>query len=262
MKGFSAALWSEAHKAYRSKMFMVTFIFFVFVAIMLALLMYAANHPELAGRSAAISEKSSRLGNGDWSSLLGFLVQTVLAIGQLGFGIVTSWVFGREYADRAAKDLLALPTTRVSIVMAKFIVVVVWNVMLAVAFFVAALFFGWIVHLSGWSVALVKQTMATYSIGGLLTLLLCTPIAFFASASRGYLLPIGLVILFLIITQLLGMGLPNVVSYFPWAIPALVSGAAGNALPQAGWANCMDLGLTSLLGLLATAFWWRWADQT
>ena len=42
----------------------------------------------------------------------------------------------------------------------------------------------------------------------LLTMLLCTPVAFFASYGRGYLPPVG----FAIVT--LGLG-----PYFPWGIP-------------------------------------------
>lgn len=262
MKGFSAALWSEGLKAWRSKVFATTFIFFAFVAIMLGLLMYVANHPALAGRSATIAEKSSRLGNGDWPSLLSFLIQAILALGQMGFGIVASWVFGREYADRVAKDILALPTSRFAIVVAKFVVVVIWNILLSVAFFAVAIVSGWALHLAGWSAELARQTLGTYTVSALLTILLCSPVAFFASASRGYLLPIGLVILFLIITQLVGMGLPGVMSYFPWAIPALCSGAAGSALPPPGLASYLVLGATAIAGFLGTTWWWRSADQT
>jgi ABC-type transport system involved in multi-copper enzyme maturation permease subunit len=43
----------------------------------------------------------------------------------IGFAFVTSWVFGREYSDRTVKDLLALPAPRSSIVLSKFIVVVI-----------------------------------------------------------------------------------------------------------------------------------------
>jgi ABC-2 type transport system permease protein len=262
MKGLSAALWSESLKVRRSKVFPVTILFFAFIAVMMGLLMFVARHPELAGRSATISAKASRIGNADWPNFLGLLVQTILALGPIGFGIVTSWVFGREYSDRVIKDILALPVPRSSIVIAKLVVVVVWNILLSLTLFVLALATGWVVHIPGWSSALAWHALLTFSISALLTMLLCPPVALIASASRGYLLPIGFVILLLIITQLTGMGMPGVMPYFPWAIPALCSGAVGSALPRPGLVSYLILILTAILGLLGTVAWWKYADQT
>jgi ABC-2 type transport system permease protein len=262
LKQVAAALWAEALKAYRSRVFLMTLLFSAFVAMMLGLLMYVANHPEIAGRSATMAMKSSRLGDGNWVSLMAFLVQAGLALGQLGFGIVTSWVFGREFVDHVAKDLLALPTTRTAIVAAKFSVVIAWNILLSVTFFVVALATGWAENLPGWSPALFRHTLAIFSSSVLLTLLLCPPVAFVAGASRGYLLPIGLSLLAMITAQLLGMGLPGLMRYFPWAIPALASGAAGASLPPATFISYAVLVSTGIAGLLATVLWWRSADQT
>ena len=69
--------------------------------------------------------------NVDWPSYLGLLVEMISALGLLGFGFIASWVFGREYSDRTVKDLLALPIPRSYIVVSKFIVIVIWSVLLA-----------------------------------------------------------------------------------------------------------------------------------
>lgn len=262
MSGLGAALWSEALKARRSKVLWITFLFFGFVAVVLALLMLVARHPDLAGGSVVVGEKASRLGKGDWPALLGFTVQTILALGPLGFGLVTSWVFGREDVDHTLKDLLALPTRRSTIVAAKFIVVVLWSAALAAFLFLLALAVGWAAGTPAWSPLLFRRTLVDFAAGALLTILLCSPVAFVASASKGYLLPIGLVLLVLILTQLLGIGVPAAMPYFPWAIPAVCSGAAAGALPPANAASYLILGITSLLGILATAAWWRRADHT
>ncbi len=261
MNNLSPALWSEALKARRSKVFLVSILFFLFVGVMMGLLTFVARHPEIAGRSATMGAKASALGKADWPSFLDLLIQTILALGSLGYGIVTSWVFGREYSDRVIKDLLALPVPRSAIVAAKFIVVAAWSVILSLSLLAAALVTGWIVGLSGWTFALAQHAFLTYSLSALLTILLCTPVAFVASASRGYLLPIGFVILVLIITQLVGMALPGLMLYFPWAIPALCSGVAGSALPPPEPVSWIVLGLTSVLGYCATVSWWNHADQ-
>jgi len=88
---------------------------------------YIQKHPEIAAKLGIIGTKATllRLGNADWSAYLGFLIQGMAAIGLIGFGFVSSWVFVREYAERTAKDILALPVSRLYIVIAKFIVVVI-----------------------------------------------------------------------------------------------------------------------------------------
>lgn len=261
MSNLSAALWSEILKTRRSKVLPVTLGFFGFVAVMMGLLMIVAKHPELAGRSATLSAKASFLKNGDWSGFITLVLQAILALGPLGYGIVTSWVFGREYADHTAKDLLALPVSRSSIVIAKFVIVVIWSVILSVVFFLVALLTAWAVSIPGWTFFLFQHAFSTFSVSVLLTIVLCTPVAFIASLSRGYLLPIGYVILVLIMTQLVGMALPGIVIYFPWIVPALCSGIAGSSLPQPQLVSYAILALTGILGLVATVVWWEMADQ-
>ena len=262
MKGLFASVWSEGLKVRKSKMFFITIVFFAFIASMMGLMMIVVHHPELAGRSAALSAKTSVLGNGDWPSFLSLLIQVILALGPIGFGMVTSWVFGREYADRVAKDLLALPVSRITIVISKFAVILIWCILLTLMLFLSGLLVGLAINIPGWSAINAQNAFIIFINSSILTLLLCTPVAFLACLSRGYLLPVGFAILTLILTNFVAIGLPNIMPYFPWAIPALYTGIAGRELPQAGAISYFILFLTSILGFIGTAAWWRFADQT
>lgn len=93
----------------------------------------------------------------------------------------------------------------------------------------------------------------------LLTILLCTRIAFFASYGRGYLPPIGFALLTLIIAQF--TGLVGLGPYFPWRIPILYATSIGGESAQLGLISYTILFLTSILGLIGTLVWWRFADQ-
>jgi len=244
-------------------MFIITIIAFAFIASMMGLLMYAAHHPEIAGRSAALSAKTSVLGNADWPSFLSLLVQIILALGAIGFGMVASWVFGREYSDRVVKDLLALPVSRITIVISKFIIIAIWCILLALTLFIVGLLIGLAINIPGWSAVNTLNAFMRFITCSILTLLLCTPVAFLACLSRGYLLPVAFAILTLILTNFVAVGLPNMLPYFPWAIPALYSGISGReALPQAGIISYFILFITCVLGFIGTAAWWHFADQT
>jgi ABC-2 type transport system permease protein len=261
MKGFYAALSTEILKARRSKMLWISMLLFVFMGLMIGLLMLISKHPEIAGKSVVINTKASLIGKADWPTYLNLLIQMVLTIGSIGSGIVTIWVFGREYTDRVVKDLLALPVSRKVFVMSKFIIIVVWSIMLLLLLFVTALFAGLIVNLDSWSPSVIKNYFIVYIVSAFLTVLLCSPVALITCLSRGYLLPIAFVFLTLIMTQFIYAAIPAIITYFPWAIPALFSGVAGSDMPHPGIISYSVLIITSGAGFLGTAAWWHFADQ-
>lgn len=261
MNGLLATLAAEFMKLRRSKILRITIVLFIFIPLMMCLMFFVQKHPEIAAKLGLIGTKATmlRLGKADWTAYLGFLTQAMAGIGLMGFGFVTSWVFGREYSDRTIKDILALPVTRSSIVISKFIVVIFWSVLLILVFLASGFVFGRMINISGWTNNVIFQQVNTYTVTSLLTILLCSPVAFLASYSRGYLLPMGFVILTLLManfTGLVGLG-----PYFPWAIPGLYSAPAGTEGMQLSIISYLILISTCIFGLAGTLLWWRFADQ-
>jgi ABC-2 type transport system permease protein len=223
--------------------------------------MFFSKHPALISSSAIMSAKTALFGQSNWPGYFVLLYQVIAMIGLIGFGFVFSWIFGREYSDLTVKDLLALPVPRYIIVLSKFITGIIWCALLAVVLFSLGLAAGAIVHLSGWSGDAVLHAGGIYSITSVLTIFLCTPVAFFACYGRGYLLPIGFIILIMIITQFIGIGMPAIAPWFPWAVPAIYCGAAGPFIPHLGAVSYIILMLTSAAGIVITMAWWRFADH-
>jgi len=261
MKHILETIMTECLKLRRSRILLFSILFFMFIPLMMGLLFFVQKHPEITAKLGIIGTKANmlRFGNADWLAYFGFLTQGIAAIGLIGFGFVTSWVFGREYSDRTVKDILALPVSRSLIVISKFLVVTFWCILLIVIYFASALIFGQLIGLPGWSGEIIGQSTYTYTVTSLLTLLLCTPVAFFASFGRGYLLPMSFVIITLLManfTGLLGLG-----PYFPWAIPGIFSVPAGTEGMQLSVVSYIILALTSIVGFAGTIAWWRYADQ-
>ncbi|RIE16942.1 ABC transporter permease [Candidatus Cryosericum septentrionale] len=260
MKNILAAIWAEGLKIRRSKMLLITILTFMLVPVLMGLMMYLAKNPELAHKFGILGAKATVLNlQADWPTYFGLLNIAIVGIGLVGFGFVTSWDFGREYSDHTAKDLLALPAPRSSIVLAKFVVVAIWCALLSLILLSSGLIAGGVVQLSGWTSETASHSVSVFAVAALLTILLCTPVAFFASLGRGYLAPVGFVILVLGISQF--MGALGFARYFPWSIPMLYTGAAGVESAQLGVISYIILFLTSILGLIGTLARWRYADQ-
>ena len=115
-----AALWAETLKARRARMPRLTLAGFALVPLMGALFMKILLDPTWAARFGALTTKAQfSAAHGDWPTYFGLLTQALAVGGSIIFSLVVIWLFGREYSDHTAKDLLALPTPRAAIVTAK-----------------------------------------------------------------------------------------------------------------------------------------------
>src|SRR5512147_2468705 len=143
MTEFSSALWIETLKMFRSKVPLVTAIGFSMAPLAGGLFMVILKDPEAAKSLGLITTKAQLLtGTADWPSLFGFLAQAVAAGGMILFSIMTIWIFGREFSDHTIKELLALPTSRETIVTAKFIVLAIWSLVITILIFGVGLIVG------------------------------------------------------------------------------------------------------------------------
>jgi ABC-2 type transport system permease protein len=260
MKNPGATFITECMKLHRSRMVWISCLLFAFIPFMICMMLYIQQHPEISDKLGIIGTKANmvQFGKIDWASYFGLLTQGVAAIGLIGFGFVTSWVFGREFSDRTAKDILALPVSRSSIVVGKLLLVVVWCILLTTTYFVSGLVFGKLWGIPGWSASQFATISGAFFGTSLLTILLCPPVAFIASWGHGYLLPLSFIILTLLManfTGLLGLG-----PVFPWAIPGLFGTASGVEGVSLIPASYVILALTSLAGIAGTLIWWVRAD--
>ncbi|MFD0661604.1 ABC transporter permease [Thermocatellispora tengchongensis] len=179
--------------------------------------------------------------------------------GLIIFGTVVTWLFGREFSDRTAKDLLALPTSRGAVVAAKFAVAAGWAVLLALWTAVLGLLAGIPLDLPGASSAVVAGGVARIVVTALLTLVLTTPFALAASAGRGYLPAVGAMFAAMFSAQViaaLGYG-----AFFPYSVPGLYAGIAGPGHDPPGPLGHLLVLAVGVAGVAATTIWWKRADH-
>jgi ABC-2 type transport system permease protein len=156
--------------------------------------------------------------------------------------------------------MLALPTSRETIVTAKFIVITIWTFALVLFVFIFGLLVGGLVSIPGWSTELLGSAVVDVLGAGLLTIAMLPFVTFIASLGHGETPAIGWAIFTVATAQIAiitGWG-----DWFPWAVPALFSGAAGPRVELLGVHGYIVVLVASILGFAATFHWWRSADQT
>ena len=259
------ALRVEYLKVRRSKTLWLTVFGFILATVIGGLFMFILKDPERARQLGIIGAKAQVLGGtADWSSFINLMLLLVSIGGLIIFGFIFVWIFGREYSDKTYYDLLSLPTSRVTIVMAKIVTAVYWSMVLILLAFVLMLGIGAVLQLPGWSSAITMHGLALLLGTGALTVLGCIPFALMASVARGYLPAVGGIFLVLILGQVInqiGYG-----QYFPWNIPMMYSGAAqalsGKTAAPLGFISYLLVILVGVIGIIITGAWWRYADQT
>ena len=257
MNVLSDMLWIETRKALRSGMPLWTALGSLFLPLGIAFLIFVSRNPEISQKLGLISAKANLLAYAgtDWQAYLSMFGQLLFAGGFILFVLTISWVFGREFVDGTLKDMLAVPVQRSSILLAKFAVVAVWSLGLSLVVLLFGLLMGAAIGLPGGSWLVLAQGSLLSLTTACLVIISILPFALFASVGRGYLLPVSLAVLTLMMTNLVtiaGWG-----EYFPWAVPGLY---AQGKTPLALVSYVIVL-ITGLFGMLATYLWWKYADQ-
>jgi ABC-2 type transport system permease protein len=258
MSDLPSMIWIELRKAIRSKMPLWTALGSMFLPLGIAFLIFVARNPEISKQLGLISAKADIVAYTatDWSAYLRVYGEIIGAAGLILFILILSWIFGREFTDGTMKDLLAVPVPRGSIVVAKFIVMAIWSEAMTLIIFIAGLSMGALLHLPGSSTGVLLHGCTVVLLTSILTIVSVLPFALLASIGRGYLLPIGVAILMMMminLAQILGWG-----EFFPWAVPVLYTLGESPLTPVSYWI----VFLTGAAGMVGTYLWWKFADQS
>jgi ABC-2 type transport system permease protein len=257
MAELSDMLWVELRKAIRSRMPLWTALGSLFMPLGIAFLIFVSRNPEISRKLGLVSVKANLVAYSatDWPAYLGLSGQMLAAGGFFLFILAISWVFGREFADGTLKDMLAVPVRRSSILLAKFIVVALWSAALTFVILTLSLALGALIRLPGGSLSVILHGSLLVLGTASLVIAVVMPFALIASVGRGYLLPLGVAVLTLIMTNL--VALAGWGEYLPWAVPGLYAQGRSSLPPL----SFLIVFLTGLAGLIATCLWWKYADQ-
>jgi ABC-2 type transport system permease protein len=254
------ALKAEFMKNRHSKILLISFITFAIVPIMGGVFMLVVQNQQAMAKASLLNAKMDAMQfSADWNGLFMILTMGMGIGGIIILGFIISWIFGREYSESTVKDLLSLPTSKSKILNAKFIIYCLWSLALAVVNVVLGMAIGMVLRFPGFELGNILVYLKDYFTTTLLTILLGPPIAFFSIWGKGYLAPLGILVLTVVFSQIIaavGYG-----HYFPWAVPALFSGAVGEYKERLNVMSYFILFMVAVVGYYATIVYWKYADH-
>lgn len=227
----------------------------------IALFMWIVREPGRAAQLGLLGAKADLVGfDATWPTSFSVLALVVGIGGMLVLSFIVAWVFGREYADATAKNMLALPVGRHIFVLAKLVVVAAWWAVLVAAVLAEAMAIGLLLDLPGLT--------ADLAIGGVRNALLAAGVAFLlapagawiTTAGRGYMPPLAFALAMLALGNLFAR--TGWAVWFPWSIAPLLVGMMAKPAASLPPGSYVVLTLTFLAGIAATVLQVRWGDDT
>lgn len=180
----------------------------------------------IAARSGdpQVLAKLGPVASGDWEGFLLGAAQVTGAGGLLGFGVVVSWMFGREFGDGTIAGLFALPVRRTTIALAKLLVYGAWALIISVLLALLIATVGVLGGLGGLTADSVTALARQVGLG-VMTAAIAVPAAWAASLGRSVLAGVSTSIGLVVIAQvsvLAGAG-----GWMPLSAPALWAISSG-----------------------------------
>lgn len=251
-----AALEVESLKLYRSPAARVATAVLVLILPAVSAAMVAVARSDSDSPLAA-KARPMLIGTG-WDAYLGMLAEIMSVAVLIAVGIVVSWVVGREFAEGTVGALVSLPTSPRQILGAKLVVTLGWALASGLAAATVAIPGGLAIGLGAPDAGALRATGRLLVVAGLMTLL-TLPLAWVATALRGYLSGISTLLAIVVVAQIVtaaGAG-----GWFPYAAPSLWAGMGGAEAAAAITPVQLLLAVpVGLLGAWAAAHRWQTAE--
>ncbi len=151
-------------------------------------------------------------------------IQILAVVMMLAGGLLSAWLFGREFVDGTIGSLFALPVSKREIALAKSVIVAAWSLAVAALATAVTLLASWAVSPGTMTGGVARQAAVVFCAGAI-TGLLGLPFGLVAILGRGFLSAFTALIIVTAISQMLasiGWGY-----WVPYVAPALWAGAGG-----------------------------------
>ncbi|WP_139487928.1 ABC transporter permease [Brevibacillus dissolubilis] len=237
-------LYTEVLKLKRSKMFMLSILGSAVAPLMVAAAMFVQM------QTKGIMAQMDIL-------LLNTSIYAVLVIAVPLYGVITAYLYNREYAEDTLKNLLTIPVPRISLLASKWLLLFGWIMLLTVVTWGMAILSGAIGQFAGFSLSLLLQSLGQYMVAGVLLFLLSTPIVFITLVLKNFVPTIIVTIMITLINVMLATNEHR--GLYPWtAALGIANGTLESTYPLI--VSYVIIAVTAIAGLIATVVYFKRVD--
>ncbi|XEC94881.1 ABC transporter permease [Paenibacillus tarimensis] len=182
---------------------------------------------------------------------------TVLLVGVPLYGVVTAYLFNREYTEDTLKNLLTIPVSRTSIMLSKMLLLFLWIMLLTLVAWGLTLLLGVLGQFEGLSTLLIVDSLRKFMIAGVFLFILSTPIILITIVLKNFVPTIVLTIVITLINVMSSNS--DYKGLIPWtAAFDIANGTLIPAYPPEY--SYIVIGATSITGFITTLVYFRKAD--
>jgi len=181
----------------------------------------------------------------------------LMLIGPLLYGVITAYLFNREYVEDTLKNLLTIPVSRISLITSKLVMLFLWIQALTLVAWGLTFILGLIGQFDDLSTAVLWITMKEYIVGASLIFLVSTPTMLVTFLFKNY-VP---TIIFTAIVTMINLALADMEykALFPWSAVHVI--ASKQLIPEYPMLySYIAILSTSVVGFLATVLHFKKAD--
>lgn len=139
----------------------------------------------------------------------------LMLIGVMLYGVITAYLFNREYVENTLKNILTIPVSKTSLIISKVILLFIWIMWLTIAAWALTLVFGLIGSFEDLTINILIKALKEYIIGGTLLFLLATPTIFVTLLFKDYVPTIVFTIAVTMVNVLISNSKYSVL--YPWS---------------------------------------------
>lgn len=238
-------LYSEVSKLKRSKIFLISLIGATTSPIVcfIAYITYKNKYPN---EPVLLSEVFSQTN-----------MYTILLIGVPLYGVITAYLFNREYTENTLKNLLTVPISRIGYLFSKIIILFIWVMVMTLVAWIVTVILGIIGQFEGLSTIVILKAFKEFLIGGFFLFLLLSPTIFVTLLFKNYIPTVVFTLIITMINVLIVQSEYYVL--FPWsAIEVIITNSFIPKYPSEY--SYISIYGTSIIGFIALPIYFKRED--
>lgn len=182
----------------------------------------------------------------------------LMLFGLLVYTVIAAYIFSREYSENTLKTVLTVPVSKTSFIIAKFLMLIIWILVLTVETWALTLLFAVIGGADKFSFAIIFKYLREFLIGGFLLYLTISPFVALTVWCKNIVTPIIAATTVAMIN--IAIWNESFSALFPWsAVEIVATGKLGRYQYSLGTVLCLVI-FIAIFGFVTTIIYFRRED--